>query len=41
VDDCFTARPKGATQMHQYGVAVLEKDSSLSNLADRSEGKPI
>jgi hypothetical protein len=25
-DDCFTARPKGATQMLQYGVAVLEKD---------------
>jgi len=25
-NDRFTARPKGATQMSQYGVAVLEKD---------------
>ncbi len=25
-DDRFTARPKGATQMIQTGVAVLEKD---------------
>jgi len=25
-DDRFTARPKGATQMIQYGVAVLVKD---------------
>jgi len=24
-DDRFTARPKGATQMIQYGIAVLEK----------------
>jgi hypothetical protein len=24
-DDRFTARPKGATRMIQYGVAVLEK----------------
>jgi len=27
--DCFTARPKGATQMIQYGVAVLEKDPAI------------
>lgn len=26
VDECFPARPKGATQMTQYGVAVLGKD---------------
>ncbi len=25
-NDRFTARPKGATQMPQYGVAALEKD---------------
>ena len=25
-DDHITARPKGATQMPQYGVAALEKD---------------
>ena len=28
-DDRFTARPKGATQMIQYGVAVLEKDMAI------------
>jgi len=26
VDDCFTARPKGAALMLQYGVAALAKD---------------
>jgi len=25
-NDRFTARPKGVTQMPQYGVAALEKD---------------
>jgi hypothetical protein len=25
-DDRFPARPKGGTQMSQYGVAALEKD---------------
>jgi hypothetical protein len=29
-DDGFTARPKGASQMIQSGVAVLEKDPAIS-----------
>jgi len=29
-DDRFPARPKGGTQMPQYGVAALEKDMPFS-----------
>ncbi len=29
-DDRFPARPKGGTQMSQYGVAALEKDQPFS-----------
>jgi hypothetical protein len=28
-DGCFTTRPKGATRMIQFGVAVLEKDPAI------------
>ena len=30
-DERFTARPKGAIQVIQYGVAALEKDSPFSS----------
>jgi hypothetical protein len=29
VDDLFPARPKGAPQMHHYGVAVIGKGAGL------------
>ncbi len=28
-DDCLTTRPKGATRMIQFGVAVLDKDAAI------------